>query len=88
VQQAKMPLADLAAGLQLLPFVRIRALDYRVEAFEGLLLDRSTLGDAFGASGSCQCLLTILIVVSAGLGAFFGGTIATAVTVVLAAGSI
>jgi hypothetical protein len=36
VQQAKMPLADLAAGLQLLPFVRIRALDYRVEAFEGL----------------------------------------------------
>jgi hypothetical protein len=80
--------------LQNLTGVLGKAVDYRVEAFEGLLLDRSTLGDAFGASGSCQCLLVILIVVSAltvvsaGLGALSGGTIATGVTVVLAAGSI
>jgi hypothetical protein len=70
-------------------FVRLRARDYRVEDFEDLLVDRSTFGDAFGASGLCQCLLTILIIVSAGFGAFFGGNIATGVTVVLsAAGSM
>jgi hypothetical protein len=65
--------------------------DYRVEAFEDLFLDRSTLGDAFGASGSCQCLLTILIVVSSRLGElfedeFFGSILGTSVSGATAAG--
>jgi hypothetical protein len=59
------------------------ARDYRIEAFEDLFLDRSTLGDAFGANGSCQCLLTILVVASFDLGALFGGIAAMGVTVVL-----
>ena len=40
-------------------------------------------GSDFGAKGSCQCLLIILVTGSAGFNSAFGGSIAIGVTVVL-----
>jgi hypothetical protein len=64
-------------------YQRKSSLDYRVElGFNGLPLDRSAAGGRFGANGSCQCLLTIFVVVSFSPGAVFRGLIAIGVTIV------
>jgi hypothetical protein len=51
--------------------------------FEDLSFDRSATGFTFGANGSCQCRLTILVVASVCSDLVFGGIIVIGVTTVL-----